>query len=158
MTKTLPNELFLSHSSQDRQFAARLAEVLRGHGIRVWYSQTHIKGAQQWHDEIGKALKRCDWFTVVLSPSAVRSMWVKNELLFALNQHRYRNRIAPVLYKKCKYDNLSWTLSNFQIIDFTKSLDEAYRKLLLIWGAAYRPHKKAKLKPIRKKKPSRNSG
>ena len=37
-------EVFLSHSSRDRKFASELAEVLRGHGIPVWYSKTHIRG------------------------------------------------------------------------------------------------------------------
>jgi TIR domain-containing protein len=134
-----PREIFLSHSNRDRRFAAELVEVLRRHGIRVWYSEVHIKAAQQWHDEIGKALKRCDWFAIVLSPNAVRSMWVKNELLFALNQRHYRNRIAPILHKKCNYENLSWTLPTFQICDFTQSHDDGYRDLLRIWGAAYRP-------------------
>ena len=59
-----PKEIFLSHSNLDRSFADSIAETLRGHGIPVWYSQTNILGAQQWHDEIGEALKRCDWFIV----------------------------------------------------------------------------------------------
>jgi hypothetical protein len=42
--------------------------------------KANIRGAQQWHDEIGTALKRCDWFLLVLSPQSVRSMWVKHEL------------------------------------------------------------------------------
>jgi hypothetical protein len=62
----LPREVFLSHSARDRRFVERLAGVLREHGIPVWYSRTNIVGAKQWHDEIGKALTRCDWFVVVL--------------------------------------------------------------------------------------------
>ena len=154
----LPREVFLSHSSRDRQFAARLAEVLRRHGIPVWYSKTHVRGAQQWHDAIGLALKRCTWFVVILSPSAVNSIWVKNELLFALNQRRYRNRIAPVLYKKCKYEKLSWTLSNFQIVDFAKSADQGYRELLRMWNVTYQPKKARKLRRHEMKKPSQTFG
>ena len=75
----MPNEVFLSHSSADRAFVARLANVLRSHGIPVWYSDTDIRGAQQWHDEIGSALKRCDWLVLILSPDAVASKWVKSE-------------------------------------------------------------------------------
>ena len=67
----MPNEVFLSHSSADRAFTARLADVLQRHGVPVWYSDTSIRGAQQWHDEIGAALRRCDWLALVLSPDAV---------------------------------------------------------------------------------------
>lgn len=53
-------ELFLSHASADAAFADRLAEALRRHGIPVWFSRTNLAGSQQWHDEIGAALRRCD--------------------------------------------------------------------------------------------------
>lgn len=69
-----PQEIFLSHSSADRIIADSVVATLRNHGNPVWYSQTNILGAQQWHDEIGKALKRCDWFVVILSPDSVKSM------------------------------------------------------------------------------------
>ena len=62
-------EVFLSHSSQDREFVMRLAHVLKRHEVRYWYSAEHIEGARQWHDEIGRALVHCDWFLVVLMPT-----------------------------------------------------------------------------------------
>ena len=65
----LPKELFLSHSDKDRAFAAALAKVLGRHGIKVWYSRAHLAGSAEWFDEIGKALDRCDWFLIVLSPT-----------------------------------------------------------------------------------------
>ena len=66
-------EVFLSHSGKDRKFVVRLACMLKRHGVRYWYSATHIAGARQWHDEIGCILARCDWFNVVLTPDSVRS-------------------------------------------------------------------------------------
>jgi TIR domain len=139
-----PNEVFLSHSSLDRQFATSIAEVMRRHGVPVWYSQTNIVGAQQWHDEIGAALQRCDWFAVILSPQSVASMWVKRELLFALQQHRFENKIIPILYQPCDLNQLSWTLSFFQIVDFTGNYDDGAAALLRIWGLGYRPETPAR--------------
>lgn len=138
MSAALPQEVFLSHSSLDREFAGTLAEVIRRHGIPVWYSQTNILGAQQWQDEIGAALQRCDWFGVVLSPRSVESMWVKRELLYALQQSRFENRIVPIVYQASDYERLSWALSLFQMIDFTHGLEHGYRELLRIWGLGYR--------------------
>lgn len=135
----LPQEVFLSHSSLDRSFATALAETLRRHGIPVWYSQINILGAQQWHDEIGLALKRCDWFVIVLSPNAVDSVWVKREMLFALNDQRYESRILPLLYQDCAYGQLSWTLSLLQFVNFNQDLEQGYRDLLRVWGVGYRP-------------------
>src|SRR5689334_12995666 len=90
-----PNEVFLSHSSRNGAFTNRLSEILRTHGVKNFVSKENIRGAQQWHDEIGAALKRCDWFLVVLSPQSVRSRWVKHELIYALQASRYRDRIVP---------------------------------------------------------------
>lgn len=140
MSSPLPNEVFLSHAHQDRQFADAWAEVVRSQGIPVWYSKANILGAQQWHDEIGAALQRCDWFALVLSPHAVESQWVKRELLYALDHKRYDKKIIPMMYQWCDYEErLSWTLSIFQMIDFTGTPAEGYVELLRIWGLGYRP-------------------
>lgn len=134
----LPNEVFLSHSSLDGPFASAIAEVLRRHGIPVWYSQTNLIGAQQWHDEIGEALKRCDCLAVVLSPNSVNSAWVKREVLRCLMDHRYDERIVPLLLEPCDYDQLSWTLPSIQMVDFTGSFEDGCHSLLRVWGLGYR--------------------
>ncbi len=133
------SRVFLSHSDKNRGFVVRLARVLDRHKISYWYSARHIKGAKQWHDEIGRALTECNWFLVVLTPSAVRSQWVKRELLFALDEDRYNKRIIPLLCKPCKYSRLSWTLSGFQLVDFTRTFDMGCRQLLRIWDIGYEP-------------------
>src|SRR6266849_2731437 len=133
-----PKELFLSHAHGDGRFLSRLVDVLRRHGIRFWYSKTHLRAAQQWHDEIGRALARCDWFLVVLSPQATKSEWVKRELVYALSKKRYRGKIVPLLLTSCKYNRLSWTLDEFQIVDFRKNFEESCRKLMKTWGLQYR--------------------
>ena len=132
-----PRELFLSHATGDSSFADALAEVLRRHGIPVWLGRTNITGSQQWHDEIGAALRRCDWFLVVLSPASVESMWVKRELAYALQQRQYESHIVPVLLTPCDYERLSWTLSLYQIVDFTGGLEAGCRELLRIWGLGH---------------------
>ena len=137
-----PHEVFLSHSAKDRRFAERIAQALRRHGIPVWYSGTDIVGAAQWHDEIGKALQRCDWLVVVLSPHSVESPWVKRELLYALDDARYETRIVPVLFEPCKHQDLSWTLGEFEFVDFTKDFQKGCRGLLRIWGVGYQPLQK----------------
>jgi len=134
----LPKEIFLSHSSLDRSFADSIADTLRNHGIPIWYSRTNILGAQQWHDEIGEALERCDWFIVILSPNSVQSTWVKRELTFALNSNKYDNKIIPVLYQSCDFKKLSWTLDLVQIIDFSIDSESGFRELFRTWGFGYK--------------------
>ncbi len=133
-----PTEVFISHSSKNANFINRLKDVLAKHGINSFVSKANIRGAQQWHDEIGTALKRCDWFLLVLSPQSVRSSWVKHELIYALQEGRYRGRIIPVLYRNCDKDALSWTLSAIEWIDFRGDFDEGCEKLFQIWQLEYR--------------------
>ena len=128
-------EIFLSHAARNRQFVTAVAAFLRNRNFRVWYSERHIKGAQQWHDEIGAALKRCKWFVLVLSPQAVGSRWVKRELLYALQEGRYEQRIVPILYRRCDYERLSWTLSSLQIVSFLRGFENGCRELLRALGA-----------------------
>jgi hypothetical protein len=99
----------------------------------VWFSPHHIRGAQQWQDEIGAALARCTWFMVLLTPHAAKSMWVKRELNYALIEQRYDGCIIPLLFKDCDLRALSWTLPQFQCIDFTEDYWEACDQLLHVW-------------------------
>jgi hypothetical protein len=80
-----PREVFLSHASQDRALAESIARLLALHGVPSFYSPFNLIGAQQWQDEILKALQRCDWFVVLLSPDAIDSMWVRRETAYALS-------------------------------------------------------------------------
>ena len=66
-------------------------------------------------------------------------MWVKRELVYALEQDRFEGRIAPLMHRACDYDPLSWTLSQLQMIDFTRSCDDGCRDLLRIWDVQYAP-------------------
>jgi len=127
-------EVFVSHASKDRSFVKRLLKVFKQNRIHYWFSETHIPGAMEWHDEIGRAMDHCNWFLLVLTPNAVKSMWVKRELLYALRQKRYRRRIIPAVFRDCKYELLSWTLADFEFIDFRKDFDIACKRLLRLWG------------------------
>ena len=136
-----PKEMFLSHSSSNLDTAEMVAGTLRNHGVTVWFSPTEILSAQQWHDEIGKALRRCDWFMVLLSKAAVQSHWVKNELVYALRHNQYNDHILPVIIEDCDYEALSWTLGNFQMVDLTFDQEQAFAQILRRWGVGFDPGK-----------------
>lgn len=129
-----PKEVFLSHSSHDKEVTTRIAETLRNHGIPVWYSATNIRGAEQWHDEIGRALKCCDFFIVLLSKHSIVAEWVKRELLYALTHAQYSEKILPVILEPCDYESLSWTLDSFQMIDLASDYKDGCRSILKTWG------------------------
>jgi TIR domain-containing protein len=150
-----PKEVFLSHSSKNRASATGLADTLRNHGVPVWYSSINIRSAQQWHDEIGKALKRCDWFLLLITKASCKSKWVKQELSYALNHRQYNNHILPIKAEKCPYEALSWTLGNFQMVDFDVRNNRGFKEILATWGIGFDPDKKGDGKADRASKHTR---
>jgi hypothetical protein len=135
----VPLDCFLSHAHRDKSFADRLADTLAAHGIEAWYSVRKIVGAEQWHDEVGDALERCDWFLLVLSTSAVNSIWVKRELVHALDEPRLVGRITPLLLRPCNWKKLSWTLKQIHRVDFRQDYALGCQALLRSWGIDYQP-------------------
>jgi hypothetical protein len=130
--------LFISHSSRDGVFVERIVAELGRHGIACWYAPKKIVGAQQWQDEIGRALRRCNWFLIVLSRNALRSKWVKRELAYVLDDNRYDGHIVAIVKTPGDYTGLSWTLSAIQQVDFSGQIDQAFFNLLRVWGVVYR--------------------
>jgi hypothetical protein len=134
-----PVDVFISHSSRDRAFVEKIVAVLRLDGISCWYAPTNILGAQQWQDEIGRALRQCNWFLLVLSKHTLKAKWVKRELAYALENDRYNEHILSVVKTPGDYTELSWTLSSFQRLDFSDDFDKACVGLLRVWGVVYLP-------------------
>jgi TIR domain len=135
-----PGEVFLSHSSKDQTLAGQIARRLRGdYGVKVWFSPSHLRGADAWHDEIGKALARCNWFVVLVTPAAILSPWVRRELVFALSDRRYVDRIVPVKLRRCDPLRLSWTLRAIQVIDAIERRPAEIASLLAsVWNVKKR--------------------
>src|SRR5207244_3343802 len=71
-----------------------------------------------------------DVFIVVLSPDAMNSHWVRDELNIALTRRKF---ILPVLHRDC---TIRADLEILQIISFLapKTYEEAFREVLLALG------------------------
>ncbi|OYV86483.1 MAG: molecular chaperone Tir [Planctomycetia bacterium 21-64-5] len=90
--------------------------------------------------QVLKALQRCDWFVVLLSPDAIESMWVRRETALALRDKRFEDKIIPVRYRPCDLGRLGW-LEIFQMVDFQGDFDQGCRNLLRIWGIGLKSHR-----------------
>jgi hypothetical protein len=118
----------------------------------VWYSRRNLVPAQKWHNEIGSALARCDWFILVLSRHSVESKWVERELVYALRHRQYEGRIVPILKERCNFEKLSWTLGGFQVVDFVRSFDGGCQSLLRTWNLDYVAGRRPARKPRKGRK------
>ena len=92
-------KVFISYSHEDKAFAKKLAQELENKGNRVWWDYSALKGGQDWQNEIQKAINECDYFLVILTPQAVISDWVGNEITLAIQKNK---KIIPLYLKTCE--------------------------------------------------------
>jgi formylglycine-generating enzyme required for sulfatase activity len=81
------SHVFISYSHQDKSYCDRLVASLKRRGFEVWIDD-RIEPSARWPDIIQGKLESCAAFLVVMTPSSCDSIWVKNEVTFALNLHK----------------------------------------------------------------------
>ncbi len=126
--------IFVSHSSKDNEFGVQLVQDLRrklGSEDAVWYdSHGGLFGGDAWFDIIKKELTARHVFIVVLSPDALDSKWVQDEIRMAWRQRNEPGgkHIIPILYRECEVPE---ELKTVQMISFLppESYDNAFPKL-----------------------------
>jgi hypothetical protein len=100
-------KIFLSYASDDRRGAHVIAQALRDKGHDVY-------PAAHWPQDVRAALKRADAFVVLLSPAAVSSPYVNQEIKQALVSERLADRVIPVLLDPST--QIPWILQTMQPI------------------------------------------
>jgi TIR domain len=118
---TTQRRIFLSHSHMDNEFGTRLAQDLR-YALKdenaVWYDVLGgLHGGENWWEKIVEEITSRDVFIVVLSPDAVQSPWVRDEINLAWKQkNSLRGKlIIPLLYRACRVRE---DLDTLQVISF----------------------------------------
>lgn len=97
--------IFVSHSSSDADFCASLVRALRDAGADIWYDDQNL-GAGNLLEAIQREIAMRDVFIVVLSPSALSSLWVREECIWAYNCFRRKGQptILPVMAQPIPYE------------------------------------------------------
>lgn len=128
-------QIFVSHSSKDNAFGVRLVEdlrqVLRDESA-VWYdSRGGLSGGDTWWRKIVQQLEARNVFIVILSPNAMASDWVNDEIDIAWKRKNSppKMHLIPVLYQPCK---VRVDLEALQMISFLPptTYEVAFSKLL----------------------------
>jgi hypothetical protein len=91
-------DVFISHASEDKDTIARpLTEMLRTHGVRVWFDEFELKVGDSLRESIDAGLAKSKHGIVILSPNFFSKKWTKEELdgLMALKT-ALGNKILPV--------------------------------------------------------------
>ena len=96
----MSKDIFISYSRRDQEFVTRLASDLHAQVAGVWFDQSTIQAGQKWHDEIMEGIRECKAFVLVLSPDAMESRYVREEVNKALELGK---TIFPILYRPAKW-------------------------------------------------------
>jgi len=73
-------DVFVSHASEDKEFAHALAEGLSKKGLHVWFDGFELQVGDSLLDSIDYGLSKSRFGAVVLSPSFFGKAWTKKEL------------------------------------------------------------------------------
>jgi hypothetical protein len=122
---------FFSYSREDSEFVLRLAGDLKAAGANVWLDQMDIVAGQRWDDAVERALADCPRMLVVLSPAAVHSTNVMDEVSFALQEGKI---VIPILYRDC---GIPFRLRRVQYIDLRFDYSHGLAELLKILAAQH---------------------
>lgn len=130
-------DVFLSHSSRDREFTSSLATDLAESGLRVWLDQWHIRPGESFAEAIDEAIKASQFLLIVMSPDYFKSPWTQQEWQYALGSELETKgiRLIPILYRDCDIPPLlrSKQWADFRNPDqYRMSLDRLVRDLRAI--------------------------
>ena len=111
--------IFICYSRADTVEVDKLAQEIEKAGYVPWIDRGSIGGGDIWDERTAQAILECDAFIVILSPNAIQSDNVKDEINFARDNEK---RIIPVRIKPVKLPaSLHLRLARFQIVDIEKT-------------------------------------
>src|SRR6266508_1162586 len=125
----MSKDIFISYSRRDQEFVSRLASDLNAHVAFVWFDRSTIQPGQKWHEEIMEGIHDCKAFILVLSPDAMESRYVREEVHQALELHK---TIFPIIYRSAKWtDEFAVLIKDIQTIDLRSgSYTDNFHKLV----------------------------
>jgi hypothetical protein len=102
--------VFLSYSSNDEAWAREFQSDLDREGLSTFRASRSIAAGADWDAEIWEAIRHCNIFVPLLTPSALAGDWTQFELGAARG---LRKKVVPVL-RHVSVSDLPDALSQFQ--------------------------------------------
>ncbi len=128
--------VFISHATSDSAFAERLATDLRDAGADVWLDSSHLTGPGDFVARISRALNERDVLVLVLSPAAIASQWVPDEMNAAIVRAK-QGYMRPPLVVQCidvPLRDIPGLWTTYQRVDMMRDYGSALSRVLVALG------------------------
>ncbi|NOY27364.1 MAG: toll/interleukin-1 receptor domain-containing protein, partial [Oligoflexia bacterium] len=127
-------DVFICHSSADKQAVRGLAESLRAADQRVWLDEEQIGPGDAVTEKIDEGLRRSRWLLACLSNAQIESGWARAELGAALNAELNEGgkRVIVVVVGELDEERIPMLLRDKRRVDWRSN---AGRDELLAWIA-----------------------
>ncbi len=123
----LEKHVFISYSRKDTDLMKKLCTELKSIGLKYWTDESLTPGTPQWELEIERAIQDAGCLTVLLSPDANDSEWVRREIAFA---DTFDVRIFPLLVRGDDRTAIPARLITHQRVDGTRDFVQGAKVLI----------------------------
>ena len=130
MSDQFPFDVFLSHNRADKPRVRRLAERLKGAGLRVWLDEWVIQPGDIISLKVDEGLEQSRVLLLCLSPAALASDWVALERSTAIHRDPANagRRFIPLLLADCELPD---TLRRYKYVDFREEAEGAFAEAII---------------------------
>lgn len=90
-------KVFLTHAAKDESLAAQLAKQLSAAGIDVLNPYGDIVPGDNWAQKVAEALDESDLMLILVTPGAMQSDSLRNDIDYALSSKKFRGRLMSVI-------------------------------------------------------------
>ena len=118
----MPEEVFISYGSADRERIQDLVSRMRQAGVTVWIDEAGIEGAAMWSEEIVGAINHCKVLILAISSNSTKSKNVVRELALAREEEK---TILPVFLEPTDIpESMKYQLAGIQRVDYFAGNEE----------------------------------
>jgi len=92
-------KIFLSYTSEEKEYAQKLKYELEKHGHSSWWFDESLPAGSTWQDEIIRSISEMDVIVPLISEKSMKSAWINHEIgaAVAYAQERGRPLIIPIM-------------------------------------------------------------
>jgi len=116
-------KVFINYSHKDAALAAQLADRLKDAGLEAWFDKWEILPGDNWAEKTSEGLKESDAMVVLLTPNALDSDAVQNNISYALGDESFNQRLVPVMVEdveRVAADRIPWILKKLKPVSLGK--------------------------------------